>query len=102
MDVPTRLDDHFASLNKRLDTIDKKLDALTRSRGKSMEWIATLSGQIESLDAFREEVRATFEPFVHKLDNLDGTMRILRRATCDVARRIEQLEKHQGADRAAS
>ncbi|MBC7794801.1 MAG: hypothetical protein H7Z43_13940, partial [Clostridia bacterium] len=48
--------------------------------------------QIESLDEFREEVRASFEPLLHKLGDIDEVMRILRHATSDVARRVEVLE----------
>lgn len=82
-------------LNVRLDGIDKKLDTVAKTRHKSMEWIATLSEQIESLDEFREEVRASFEPFVRKLDGIDEVMRILRHATSDVSRRMESIEREQ-------
>ncbi len=93
MNGSVNLDIYLRRLDQRLDAIDKKLDALTRNRGKSLEWIATLSEHIESLDEFREEVRATFEPFVGKLDNMDDVMRILRHATADVSRRIESIER---------
>ena len=82
-------------LDARLEGIDKKLDAVAKARHKSMEWIATLSEQIESLDQFREEVRAAFEPFVRKLDGIDEVMRILRHATSDVSRRVEGIEREQ-------
>lgn len=96
MNGANSLDIFVRRLDERLDGIDKKLDALTRTRGKSLEWIATLSEHIESLNEFREEVRATFEPFVRKLDNLDEVMRILRHATSDVSRRLGDLEReHQ-------
>lgn len=78
---------------QRLEAIDEKLDTIVRSRTKSMEWIATLSEHIRSLDEFREEVRASFEPFVRKLEHLDDVMRIMRHATSDLSRRLEKVEK---------
>ena len=77
----------------RLEAIDKKLEMMVRGRHKSMEWIAVLSEHVRSLDEFREEVRATFEPIVGKLDNLDEVIRILRHATSDVSRRIDMVER---------
>ncbi len=79
-------------MDQRLDAMDKKLDTLARSRHKSMEWIGMLSEHIRSLDEFREEVRASFEPLSRKLENLDDVQRILRHATGDVSRRIEKME----------
>ena len=79
-------------IETRLDAMDAKLEELTRARNKSLEWIGQLSEQIRSLDVFREEVRASFEPIVGKLDRLDEISRILRHATSDVSRRIETLE----------
>lgn len=87
---------------ERLDAFDAKLGGTLRGRQKSMEWIATLSEQIESLDEFREEVRASFEPLLRKLDNLDEVMRIMRHATSDIGRRVELLEKKQRQQRLAS
>jgi len=87
------LDRTLQHLGQRLDAIDQKLDAMVRTRHKSLEWVATLSEHVESLDAFREEVRALFEPFVRKLDGIDEVMRILRHATSDVSRRIEAIER---------
>lgn len=75
--------------------MDEKLDVLSTSRRKSMEWIGQLSEHINSLDAFREEVRQSFEPMMQKLEHLDEVMRILRHATSDVSRRIEQVESDQ-------
>lgn len=81
-----------SGLEGRLDAIDKKLDVVAKARHKSMEWIATLSEQIESLDEFREEVRAAFEPFVRKLEGIDEVIRILRHAISDVSRRKERID----------
>lgn len=79
-------------LETRLEAIDSKLEELTRARGKAMDWIGQLSAHIDSLDAFREEVRASFEPIARQLERLDEVSRILRHATSDVSRRIERLE----------
>lgn len=76
----------------RLDSIDQKLTSLTKQRQKSMEWLAQLAEHVSSLDAFREEVRGSFEPLFGKLEGLDEVMRIMRHATSDVSRRVEQLE----------
>ena len=54
-----------------------------------------LSEHIESLDEFRDEVRASLEPLSVKLDNLDEVMRIMRHATVDVSRRVENLENEE-------
>jgi hypothetical protein len=62
-----------------------------------MEWIATLSEQISSLDEFREEVRSSFESLVLKVDNLEEIHRILRHATSDVSKRVEMVERVQKA-----
>lgn len=85
-----------ARVMRRLDALEEKIDAVARRRNKSMEWIATLSEQIASLDAFREEVRATFEPLTGKLQGMDEVVRILRHATSDVSRRVESLERQVG------
>ena len=87
------LDQLLGRLEKRLKAIDEKLDGLAKSRRKSMEWIATLSEHVRSLDEFREEVRASFEPVLGKLDSLDEVVRIMRHATSDVSRRVEILER---------
>ena len=79
-------------IEERLDAMDDKLQALTRGRSKALDWIGQLSEQIESLDEFREEVRACFEPIVGKLERLDEISRVLRHATADVSRRIDSLE----------
>jgi chromosome segregation ATPase len=77
----------------RLDELEKKLRSVQNSRQKLMEWIATLSEQIESLEDFREEVRASFEPLARKLEHFDEVMRIMRHATCDIGHRVEILEQ---------
>lgn len=82
-------------LQTRLDAIDRKLESLQQGRRKPMEWIATLSEHVRSLDAFREEVRASYEPLLAKLDNIDDILRILRHATSDMSRRVESLEQAQ-------
>ncbi len=82
-------------LEKRLAAMDAKLDTLSASRGKSMEWIGVLSQHVESLDRFREEVRATFEPISRKLDAMDEVIRIMRHATSDVSRKVEDIEKRR-------
>ena len=79
-------------IEKRLAAIDQKLDHLTATRRKSMEWIATMSEHVQSLDAFREEVRASLEPLFDKLQHLDETIRIMHHATADVARRVDDME----------
>jgi hypothetical protein len=84
-------------ISNRLDAIDTKLAALHMSRKKSMEWIGQLSEHVRSLDAFREEVRQTLEPLFGKLEGIDELMRILRHATSDVARRVENLEERRKA-----
>ncbi len=81
----------------RLDTIDGRLAALVRTRKKTLEWMAQLSEQVTSLDAFREEVRASLEPLFCKLEGLDDLLRILRHATSDVSRRVESLEGERRA-----
>ena len=83
-------------LDERLDMIDERLGHLSAQRQKALEWVGTLSDHINSLDAFREEVRATLEPLFGKLQNMDDVMRIMRHATSDVSRRIESIERgHQ-------
>ncbi|MFC1610736.1 hypothetical protein ACFL6C_07250 [Myxococcota bacterium] len=81
-----------ARIEERMEAVDRKLDQILSTRRKSLEWLATMSEQVQSLDAFREEVRASLEPLFDKLRNLDEIMRILRHATSDVARRVEEME----------
>jgi chromosome segregation ATPase len=80
-------------LETRISEIDDKIERVSWGRSKSMEWIGTLSEQIRSLDDFREEVRASFEPLFGKLDGLDELVRVLRHAQSDVSRRIEEIEQ---------
>jgi hypothetical protein len=87
------LDDFLSRLETKLVTIDEKLQTLAKGRNKSMEWIATLSEHVRSLDEFREEVRSTFEPLIAKLDGIDEVVRILRHATSDVSRRVQEMEQ---------
>ena len=82
-----------SKIEARFDAIETKLAKVVGSRQKSLEWVGMLAEQIRSLDDFREEVRAGFEPLLGKLDNLDEVMRILRHATSDVSRRVENLER---------
>ncbi len=79
-------------IEERLNRIEEKLDALYVARKKSMEWMGVLSEQVQSLDMFREEVRASYEALAGKLEGMEELMRVLRHATSDVARRVEQLE----------
>jgi chromosome segregation ATPase len=81
-------------IESRLDSLDSKLDQMMTTRRKSMEWIAQMSRQVQSLDEFREEVRASLEPLFDKLRDLDDVIRILRHATSDVSRRVEAIEGH--------
>jgi len=92
MNESKHLEEIMHRVEARLEQVSEQVEQLTRTRHKSMEWIGQLSEHIRSLDEFREEVRATFEPFVGKLDNLDEVMRILRHATSDVSRRVISLE----------
>jgi chromosome segregation ATPase len=92
MSLPEELRTLLDRLESRLGDIDAKLATVTTHRNKSMEWIAQLSEHVRSLDEFREEVRASFEPVMHKLSDIDDVMRIMRHATSDVARRVEDLE----------
>jgi chromosome segregation ATPase len=94
MDVPD-LASVLAQMATRLDAIDQKLQGMSASRGKTMEWMGQLSEHVRSLDAFREEVRQTLEPLFSKLESLDEVMRILRHATSDVSKRMEQLERRR-------
>jgi hypothetical protein len=80
-------------MEERFDALERKIDLAVTARHKSMEWIATLAEQMESVEDFRQEVRSTFEPIVNKLDNVDELIRILRHATSDVSRRIERIER---------
>lgn len=87
------------TLNRRLDAIEAKLDVMRGASKKGLEWIGMLSEHIESLDEFRDEVRASIEPLSNKLENLDDVMRILRHATVDVSRRVENLESDESTHR---
>ncbi|OGQ90038.1 MAG: hypothetical protein A2289_13650 [Deltaproteobacteria bacterium RIFOXYA12_FULL_58_15] len=80
------------SFEDRLIAMDKKLDQLVATRRKSLEWLSMMSEQVQSLDAFREEVRASLEPLFSKLQNIDDFIRILSHATSDVSRRVEEIE----------
>jgi chromosome segregation ATPase len=92
MTTPSNLELTIARIEDRLCALDKKVEQLLTVRHKSMEWLATMAEQVESLDAFREEVRASLEPLFDKLRNLDEINRILRHATSDVARRVDEIE----------
>ena len=76
-------------------TRDEKLQHMATNRRKSMEWLAQMGEHVSSLDAFREEVRASLEPLFSKLEAVDDLVRILRHATADVGRRVEDLEKEK-------
>lgn len=80
-------------IEARLDGLDQKIDAIAATRNKPLEWIGQLAEHIRSLDEFREEVRATFEPLMGKLSGMDEVVRILRHATSDVSRQVEDLER---------
>jgi chromosome segregation ATPase len=82
-------------IEERLEAVDRKIEQLVSMRRKSLEWIANMSEQVQSLDAFREEVRQSLEPLFGKLENLDEVLRILRHATSDVSRRVERIEAHR-------
>ena len=83
----------LSRIESRLDEIEIKLDSLRNGNRKSLEWIGMLSEHVRDLDAFREEVRASFEPLCGKLDNIDEVVRILRHATVDISRRVETVER---------
>ena len=83
----------------RLDRIEEMVESMRTTSRKSLEWVGTLSEHIRSLDDFREEARASFEPLVDKLDCTDEILRILRHATVDVSRRIERLERRERKSR---
>lgn len=95
MSTPFDLPATLERLEGRLDTIDKKIETMSSSWRKAMEWIGQMGEHVQSLDAFREEVRASLEPLFAKLDNVDEVMRILRHATSDVSRRIDDLEERR-------
>ncbi|MEE2959395.1 MAG: hypothetical protein VYA34_01530 [Myxococcota bacterium] len=82
-------------IEERLDALDDKLESMKGNTKKSMEWIGTLSEHVRSLDEFREEVRATFEPMAQKMDNVDEVTRILRHATVDISRRVEKIQRRE-------
>ena len=90
-EIPER--DVLERIESRLDRIETLVDSMKLSSRKSLEWVGTLSEHIRSLDEFREEVRASFEPLVDKIDCTEEIIRILRHATVDVSRRIERLER---------
>ena len=92
MEQPPNVEAALSRIETRLDSIDQKLDALAMARRKSMEWIAQLSSHISSLDSFREEVRATLEPLFTKVEACEDNLCILRHATGDMSRRIEDIE----------
>jgi prefoldin subunit 5 len=92
MNTPSELEPAIVRIEERLAGLDKKVEQLLSVRHKSMEWLATMAEQVESLDAFREEVRQSLEPLFDKLRDLDEIMRILRHATSDVARRVDEIE----------
>ncbi len=92
MQQPLDLQSALGRIEARLDAIDQKLESLSMGRRKSMEWIAQLSQQIGSLDSFREEVRASLEPLFDKIEVVEDNLRILRHATSDVSRRVEQID----------
>ena len=85
----------LSRIEARLDVIDQKLDSLTMARRKSMEWIAQLSEHIGSLDNFREEVRASLEPLFAKVETFEDNLRILRHATSDVSRRLDDVDERR-------
>jgi hypothetical protein len=93
MSTPFDLQATLERLEGRVDAIDKKVDTISASWRKAMEWIGQMGQHVQSLDAFREEVRASLEPLFAKLDNVDEVMRILRHATSDVARRVDDMEQ---------
>ena len=99
MDNNDALNELTETLNRRLDAIEAKLDVMRGASRKGLEWIGMLSEHIESLDEFRDEVRASLEPLAMKLDNLDEVMRIMRHATVDVSRRVENLENEESGQR---
>ena len=88
----SKISEVFERLESRLDQIENKLDNLRSTHRKSLEWVGTVSEHIESLDAFRQEVRVSFEPVLGKLENVDEVSRILRHAMVDLSRRLEKLE----------
>ncbi len=92
MSTSVDLAETLARIEARLAAVDTKVDAIQQSWRKSMEWLGQMGEHVQSLDAFREEVRASLEPLFHKLDNVDDVMHIMRHATADVARRIDALE----------
>ena len=87
----------LTEIRERLDAIDDRLEDLGRTRHKSLEWVGQLAEQLRGLDAFREEVRRSFEPLFAKLESMDEIVRILRHATADVARRVERIERSRDA-----
>jgi len=92
MSTPFDLPASLSRLEARLDDIDRKVETMSTTWRKAMEWIAQMGEHVQSLDDFREEVRASLEPLFSKLDNVDEIMRIMRHATSDVSRRIDLLE----------
>ena len=92
MSTPFDLQATLERLEARLDAIDKKVDTMSATWRKAMEWIAQMGEHVQSLDDFREEVRASLEPLFAKLDNVDEVMRIMRHATSDVSRRLDEME----------
>ena len=76
----------------RLDAIDKKVETMSASWRKAMEWIGQMGEHVRSLDDFREEVRASLEPLFNKLDNVDDVMRIMRHACRGASKRSSRCD----------
>ena len=92
MSTPSELQVTLERIEARLTAIDTKVETMSASWRKAIEWIAQMGEHVQSLDVFREEVRASLEPLFMKLDNVDEVMRIMRHATNDVSRRLEDIE----------
>ena len=93
MSTPFDLQATLEGLEGRLDALDKKIDTMSVTWRKAMEWIGQMGEHVQSLDDFREEVRASLEPLFQKLDNVDDVMLILRHATSDISRRMDEVEQ---------
>ncbi|MCK5689171.1 hypothetical protein KAI87_07870 [Myxococcota bacterium] len=79
-------------LESRLDGIENKIDGLSGSWRKSMQWLGMLSEHVQSHETFRDEVRESLEPLFRQLENFDDSIRVMRHATSDVSRRMEEME----------
>ncbi|MBN1962869.1 MAG: hypothetical protein JW841_18205 [Deltaproteobacteria bacterium] len=95
MEQFSNLETVLSRIETRLSAIEQKIDSLTMARRKSMEWIAQLSEHINSLDSFREEVRASLEPLFAKVESCEDNVRILRHATSDMSRRLDDADNHR-------